>query len=665
MICSKCSHTLPTGSAFCPYCGAKQNAAEFCPVCGAKLLERAAFCMKCGTDLKEKNAGSETQIVASGSTGEPFYKKWIAGHSQLAETKHITWISEFKGNYAVAADDKASGRELRPFLVRGENIAENVCYMSWTGANLANGVIEPEGDCFRNGSHFMSFILFRSNSMVSPEEYKRILYAFTGISQPYATSGIALLISRSGKIMFAGQYQENITGISDIFPLRVIGSKYCLYTQPEEYNRMTNRERYSSSADDIKAASQKIVDCETGTSVLDNVFVPKYEGDPSEYFVEYFHYSDRILDILHSPAERSRSRRILNRKTGKIYTVENDERYTTIRVGGRKNHDRYLMLKMSDIVTEPGTYGESEYGEFSLIDENDRAVIDLGRQDLQYLPEMIETEERLYISTHSSGGANASAGIRCYEKELSGQYTKTGEYLLETGGGFADGLVHIHTAGKTEPCSGIFTSKGNTYVTLLKERSDLSDEHDKCVLLDGSLNEIYSFNYRQHYGDQTPYGIHVFDDVICALSSEEDEYGDAKAVLKNVLTDEEIFSAEPSQLISNASAEFGRSRIRPRYEFGSYRAGGKIYFLIGKQNRGLGIMDFRGNIVIPVEKENYFIVSSGALGLIGEGSKYARLPENTFLIVLGSYDSDKYRVCGMDGNAVFEGSMEAMTARFS
>ena len=76
-------------------------------------------------------------------------------------------------------------------------------------------------------------------------------------------------------------------------------------------------------------------------------------------------------------------------------------------------------------------------------------------------------------------------------------------------------------------------------------------------------------------------------------------------------------------------------------------------------------MDFHGKPVIPVDRENYFIVSAGALGLVGAGNKYARLPENTFLVILGSFDSDRYRVCDITGKNIFEGSMAELTEHFS
>ena len=672
MICRNCTHPLPAGSSFCPFCGTKQYLSEFCPRCGAKLVSGALFCSKCGNDISQNNTDVEEAIVHSGNAGEPFYKKWIAAHQQLAENKHITWISEFKDNYAVAIDDRASGRELRPFLVRGEEVAELVCYMSWTGANLANGVLEPQGDCFRNGSRFLSFILFRSNSMVSADEFRRILRAFTGISQPFATSGVTLLISRDSRILFSAQYQENITGIADIFPMRIIGGKYCLQTMPEEYNRMTNRVRYNAVSDDITVGSQKVVDCDNGISVLDNVFVPKYDGDPSEYFVEYYYYSDRIIDILRSRYEMDRQRCIFNRKTGKLYLPERTVRYKTVRINGEKGRDRYLLLKISDIYAADGASGKNEAGIYELIDDNDRIVISLGKNNLRFTPQIMGSGNRCYLNmpcpmpTESSrSGESRPSDLFCYEKDTDGGYTQTGHLRLDKGGGFADGIVHFHNADKTESCGGVFVVNGKTYISILQERSGFSDDHDKCLLLDEQLGEICSFNYKLNYGDQTPYGLHVFDSVICSLSSEEDEFGDEKAVLKNTATNEIMFSAEPSQLISGATAEFGKSRIRAKYEFGSYRCGNSICFLIGKQNRGLGIMDFHGKTVIPAERDNYFIVSGAALGLIGENNRYARLPADTFLIVLGSFDSNRYRVCGPDGNTVFEGNMADLISRFS
>lgn len=621
--------------------------------------------MKCGSDISSASAGDDIVIVRSENAGEPFYKKWIAEHKQLAENKHITWISEFRNNYAIALDDNAPGRELRPFLVRGENIAEVICNMSWTGANVANGVIESDGDCFRNGTRFLSFILFRSNSMISSDEYKRILLAFTGLTIPYSTSGIALLVSRNGSIIFAAQYQENITGISDVFPLRMIGEKYCLYTMPEEYNRMTNRERYSATSNEIKTASQKIIDCDTGKSILDNVFIPKYDGDPSENFVEFFNYDKDITELLHSSKGRDIYRNILNRKTGKIYLTENNVMYKTLRVEEKKKHERYLLLRISDIRTE-SMMSETGTGVFELIGDNDSVVINLGRQELSYTPEMIGEGERLFINTHVpvSENSKAASEIYCFEKDSENRYICVGHRRLGTNIGFADGLVHIHTADKSETSCGVFSANGKTYIVLLKE-AELSEECDKCLITDEKFNKLFLFDFKQHYGSQTPYGVHVFDGTVFALCSEEDELGEPIAVMKNILTDETVFSAEASKLISNASAEFGMSRIRPRYEFGSYRADGRIFFLIGKQNRGLGIMDFNGNTVIPVDRSNYFIVSSGALGMISDGSGYARLPSDSFMIVLDSFDSDRYRVCGSDGTTDFEGSMSELIAHFS
>ncbi|MBQ9384333.1 MAG: zinc ribbon domain-containing protein [Ruminiclostridium sp.] len=675
MLCRNCDKVLPADSAFCPYCGAKQEAALTCPKCGSPVLEGALFCLKCGTHIAEENNTSEMGLSIGQSGNEPFYKKWIAEHRALAETKRITWISEFKGNYAVAVDDTAPGRELRPFLVRGENTAETVCYMSWTGANLSNGVVEGSGDCFRNGTRYLSFILFKSNSMVSPTEYRNILTAFTGITQAYATSGVVLLLSRTGKVLFASQYQENVTGIADIFPLRVIGERYCLYTSPTEYNKMTERERYSATSDDIKTASQQIVDCDTGRSVLADVFVPKYDGDPSGYFAEYFSYTDKILDkVLHVHSARDRQRCIFNRKTGLLYSADDTVRYKTVRITGSEAPEGYLLLRMSDIRTCAGLRGETESAAFEFIDGNDTVVTALGRYDIENTPEIVESGGRLYLTVRSpetrddngsTGCANNITDIYCFEVTAEGKYERKGAGRLKSGGGFMDGIVHIHTDdGKTGSCYGAFSFRGRTLISVLKERSDPSDEYDQCLLLNDDLKVIYGFNYKPHYGDQCPYGIHIFDNVMYSLSSEEDEYGDTKAVMKNIVTKEIVFSADPSQLISNANAEFGKNHICPRYEFGGYRVGGKPCFLVGKQNRKLGIMDLNGRTIIPADADNYFIASGAALGTIGEGTHYARLPADTFLIVLGGFDSDRYRVCGADSGTLFEGTMAELVQKY-
>lgn len=676
MLCRNCDKTLPANSAFCPYCGAKQESSPICPKCGSPVLDGALFCLKCGTYIAEEKNTNEMGLDFGQNGKEPFYKKWIAEHKQLAETKRITWISEFRGGYAVAVDDNAPGREIRPFLVRGENAAQVVCYMSWTGANLANGVIERSGDCFRNGTRYLSFILFKSNSMISQGEYRTILTAFTGLTQSFITSGVVLLVSRTGKVLFASQYQENVTGIADIFPLRIIGEKYCLYTSPAEYNKMTERERYSATSDDIKTSSQQIIDCDTGRSILADVFVPKYDGDPSGHFAEYFYYTDKILDkVLHVHSARDKQRCIFNRKTGSVYSVGDDVRYKTIHISGTKNPEKYLLLRMSDIRACTGLRGETESAVFEFIDGNDTAVITLGRHDIENTPEIVESGGRLYLEVRSpetrdeSGNtdcANNITDIYCFEVTPEGEYVRKNAGRLRSGGGFMDGIAHIHTDdGKAESCYGAFVFRGKTLVSLLKERTDAGEEYDQCLLLNDDLKVIYGFNYKPHYGGQCPYGIHIFDNNIYSLSSEEDEYGDAKAVMKNIVTKETVFSVDPSQLISNANAEFGPTRICPRYEFGGYRVDGKPCFLVGKQNRKLGIMDLNGRTIIPADADNYFIVSGAALGMIGDGKQhYARLPADTFLIVLGGFDSDRYRVCGADSGTLFEGTMAELVRKY-
>lgn len=675
MYCRSCNKVLPDRSVFCPYCGSNQETSVTCPVCKARMAPYAQYCLRCGHKVSDKDSGSGMGFAAPKITGEPFYRKWIAEHKQLAETKRITWISEFNGPYAVAVDDSAPGKAIRPFLVKGEDKAEIICYMNWTGANVANGVLAGDGDCFRNGTKFLSFILFRSNSMVSSEEYRNILKAFTNISEPYATSGIALLVSRTGMILFAAQYQENLTGIADIFPLRVIGRKYCLYTAPYEYDAMTNRERYNAATDEMKIAAQMIIDCETGKKVAGDVFVPKYDGDPSEYFVEFFGYSDDLADrTLRNSTEKERTRRIFNRKTGKIYEPDGETIYKTVNICGHKERSRYLLLRISEIHTTEDGLGRTHSGRFDLIDENDITVMSLGRHDLRYDAEIVEAGGRIYISTHSPevvdkkgelNCVNRITNIYCFEIEQGGSYTRKAAGRLKNGGGFTDGVVRIHKADRTDSCYGAFVLDGKTYISLIKERDDPADEYDKCALLDDGLRTIYSFNYKQYYGTQAPYGIHVFDGVIYALSGEEDDLCESKAVLTNIATAETVFSVPAGSLISNANTEFGRSRLTPKYEFGSYRIGGEPYFLIGKQNRGLGIMDMHGRTVIPPDSDNFFIVSGESLGMIGENGKYARLPADTFLIVLGGYDSDRYRVCGADGSTVFEGNMAQLTEKFA
>jgi len=332
------------------------------------------------------------------------------------------------------------------------------------------------------------------------------------------------------------------------------------------------------------------------------------------------------------------------------------------------------MTKTSSFAVIRGHSGDTNSGVFELVNEDDESIITLGRYDTEYSPELVAADKRLYVSMRSPevrtengevSCENNITEISCFVKQVGGACEKSASLLLENGGGFTEGLVRYHRADKTESCYGGFTVAGKTYFAVLKEKEHIRDDNDICMLLDEDLNEIYSFAYKQHYGDQAPYGIHIFDYVIYSLSCEQDDFGGSIAVMKNISTGETMFSVPSGQLISNASAEFGISRISPKYEFGSYRIKGEPCFLVGKQNRSLGVIDLHGCVVIPTDSDNHFIASSEALGMIGDGKNYARLPKDMFLIVLEGYDSDMYRLCDAEGETVFEGNMTSLVARFA
>lgn len=49
-VCSACGASIPSGTKFCPECGAKQTTGKaFCVSCGAELTPGAKFCPECGT----------------------------------------------------------------------------------------------------------------------------------------------------------------------------------------------------------------------------------------------------------------------------------------------------------------------------------------------------------------------------------------------------------------------------------------------------------------------------------------------------------------------------------------------------------------------------------------------------------------------------------------
>ncbi|MCR5349817.1 MAG: zinc-ribbon domain-containing protein [Acholeplasmatales bacterium] len=52
MICNSCSFAAPSGSKFCPSCGAPFEESKFCVNCGEKIVSGAKFCAKCGSKVE-------------------------------------------------------------------------------------------------------------------------------------------------------------------------------------------------------------------------------------------------------------------------------------------------------------------------------------------------------------------------------------------------------------------------------------------------------------------------------------------------------------------------------------------------------------------------------------------------------------------------------------
>ncbi len=50
--CAACGAAVPSGSKFCPGCGAPIQVASFCPACGTKAAPGSAFCSNCGGRLR-------------------------------------------------------------------------------------------------------------------------------------------------------------------------------------------------------------------------------------------------------------------------------------------------------------------------------------------------------------------------------------------------------------------------------------------------------------------------------------------------------------------------------------------------------------------------------------------------------------------------------------
>ena len=59
--CSFCHKEVPEDSAFCPFCGRKQDEQVTCPHCGVKNRAGSHFCSRCGYAFKVTPEGASTR----------------------------------------------------------------------------------------------------------------------------------------------------------------------------------------------------------------------------------------------------------------------------------------------------------------------------------------------------------------------------------------------------------------------------------------------------------------------------------------------------------------------------------------------------------------------------------------------------------------------------
>ena len=647
MVCSKCKKELMDDMAFCPYCGNKVEKAV-CPKCGAPLVADAKFCSSCGYSI---NSAAPTPTVKKAATtkkkpAEPFYKTWIAEHPELAEEYKIKWISEFKGDYAVAIFNdnnmaivkqsytpynEISGKYYNPYTL--ESFDEKKCLIKTLGycveknhyghyeecfesydshcekkdtgySHFANG-------CFDNGLKYFAFFCYcdKENYCVKQND-KEIEGERLNFVNNFLGNGLSLNIDEKHSVYgyalfdFSGKTVMTYADVSiyrfDWNPLITLyNDNYCM-----KYDCNFEKER------GCVCASYSIVDINT-RKVLGKDLILRKADKKYDKFRRF--YYDAEFDSEHCV--------LFNTETGKIYRSDKSKQYSLITPDDHDNKDAVYSI-MEQTNKDENNLWDSSLCDISLIDGKDKIKAKFNR---------------CFDDVHLFKlNCNEYSVTKTVDTENDIKYT------------------HIWCLSDMKK---VFTATGFCDISFLKlvdssfivvEYVEVEDGSFYSLLLDNNFTEIGRVSFKCIHAT---YGFHAIGNEIYSVGGKTDKLGREIAEVTKMSTGES-FTVLAEMLVSSRdiSIYFGTYCEWFHYTFGSITAFGEPYFLLRKPNcsdneGGCALVDKHGRYIIPYSEDIIFI------------SQHSYLPANTFFVYC---KDDIGKVYDVNGTLIAQDRLDSM-----
>jgi len=651
-------------------CGTKIERKLTCKSCGADLIPGFRFCELCGTPVgdapapvqKSAPAQVKKQVPASNiaadtaisaPSGEPFFKKWIAEHKGYAERENITWISEFKGDFAVARIN-GSYKLVKKNDYSLEVCADNVCLDFKETASRYISDVKFSDDKASDSLDYWCCI-FGFSEEITQDTKNAAFTAFTGKDYPQDMHlpYIGVIISYDGRILR--------TTVLDgwriwIYPL---GKNFYAEVLVDELNKYKkecgNVYNYSARAN----WQYRLVATRSGDVICD-----RYSDKLRPYYSKDFVYIPSAVieytgNNIREEVEKSGDKgSILNLNTGKLYRLDNTTRCF---IGGR---DGRYILRYSNCV---GNSGVPE-----IIDNKDNVLVKYDES--YFMPSCYSYSEGVidggrgiilrhkdylavgFSKAESIDGRNShtTQDIYIYREDTNElSLVSNKRYIIFESADYEESFVNegcdFADLDNNDRKDLLFTYKNKLFLWFGGYEYIGKDNYGDAIykgytwLLDEKMNEIKRLDY-DVYGDRPK--LYNINDTLYLKLVQKDMLGTENDVLLNLNTGEQLVCVPKGQLVEEYCRHYyGKysELLTYVYKIGQLRAFGNPYFLISEHEEGCGLIDMKGNYIIPKSSNNIAIYAGKDIGLI-----------NKFVVEECDF---KFKVYDVNGRVIIEGDV--------
>jgi|GEM_PF-4979987 len=629
MLCQQCNANLAEGANFCHICGAKQEKKSICSACGNALIAGAKFCFNCGAAVggacATTNSFSETTqtsanpfaanatvsapanpFAANKPSSEPFFKKWIAEHKDDAERLEIEWISQFKGEYAVAIL-----KDKRYAIVRSSGSEITVAYVSkdvfTTFAAVGQDCEKVLGnDCFGNGLKYAAWATSDICDNSDTGEYITIIESFTGQKKKVIIREdlyiLCFVFDYNGNILVCKQSGSYLIGTAVV---SVLNNEHYALLDIDKFDSVENVS-FTNNADNIRFTIFNF----DGTPFVSQIYLTSIYLHPE---VKYISFSLKPHDAKYCIYDCSKC---------KFYLAENDTCYELI--DSYMWQDNASTGERGDYIIRKDKYTDEGLYIPTIMDRDGKVVLKLDYCIEDDNISILENNSSIFVAINAEQQDEEVTYYYSISKSY-GSY-KCEKAIRTTDTFYIDKLVEI-PSGVFAACSG----------------------GGKLSLLNTELQTVHQV---PHDGYSSDMGYYVLNNEIYCLSSEKDNLGGTCQVVTNINTGESFKLGANRKLVIKAEGEPAEDGGRGyhseynddfRYSFGCITAYDEPYFLVGDSGKlnsyyiregGCGLVDKHGRWIIPYSDDILFITQRDYL------------PANTFYVCCFDYIRKVYDANG-------------------